>query len=108
MPRWTGKGRHSTEGYIWRHEKCPICGLRYRDFRIKEYFPDVGSSFGEIWTFCKNELRLERDKSEARGDYSKPVNRRSVLGRMFEYKQQGWARHIQICEEQQELIDAHP
>jgi len=46
------------------------------------------------------ELRLEREPpgSDDPPDPNRPVNRRSVLGRMHQYKQEGWKKHLEDCE----------
>lgn len=99
MSRWHGPGRHTTKGYYWRGVVCPFCGLKYRDFRIAVYFPWL--EYVDMWDESKIELRLEREPpgSDEPPDPNRPVNRRSVLGRMFQYKQEGWKRHLRECEE---------
>lgn len=98
MPRWKGPGRYSTPGHYWRHVTCEFCGLKYKDFRITDEFPWVVNP----WNEAKTELRLAREPpgSDDPPDPSKPVNRRSVLGRMFQYKQDAWKIHLRRCEEE--------
>jgi hypothetical protein len=103
--RWHGPGRNTTKGYRWRKESCEYCGFKYKNLRIADYFPDVGYTLSQVWDNCKAELRREREAAELAGDYSQPVNRRSVLGRMHEYKQDAWRQHTRVCAEQAALSE---
>lgn len=93
MPRWKGHGRHSRPGYSWRHAECEYCGLKYRNFRVKDACPWIEN----LWAECLQEQLLEVEARD-RPDPSKPINRRSVLGRMFQYKQKAWQEHTRECE----------
>lgn len=103
MSRWHGPGKNTTKGYYWRNVECHYCGKRYRDFRIWHYYPWYQGV--DMWEECKMELRLEREPpgSDEPPDPNRPVNRRAVLGRMFQYKQEGWKKHVEKCEEYYEM-----
>lgn len=45
-------------------------------------------------------MRLEAELREANNDYSQPVHRGSVLGRMHQYKVELWEKHLRECGDQ--------
>lgn len=97
MPRWSGPGRRTTPGHYWRTISCEYCGLKYRDFRITDELPWMDNP----WELAMQELVSEREPpgTDEVPDPSRPVNRWAVLGRMFQYKQEGWKKHLDTCEE---------
>lgn len=76
-------------GGAWRKTTCEYCGARYEHFR-----PEQTVS----WNDAYEELLRESRDHAARGDYSKRVTRRRILGRMFENKQMWWKLHLEECE----------
>lgn len=56
---------------------------------------------GTVPTFqeVKDEMMRESREYAAAGDYSKPADRRAVLGRMHQYKQAAWQQHEHDCDE---------
>lgn len=90
---WHGPGRNTRKGYYWRYVRCEYCGMYYRDLRIEHYF-----GMDDPWECCKEEVKHEAAIARSNGEY-KFVTRRTVLGRMFQYKQQAWREHLSMCEE---------
>ena len=84
---------------MWRDVWCPLCGLRYSDFRAEGQpgFPEAKT------------VALDRAKElAASGDYSRPARRSAVLGRMHEWKRAAWSDHVALCREAQgdEAVDS--
>lgn len=71
---------------VKRH--CNYCGIAYRNFVAPE---------GISWADAQ-EVQWQRSKDAvSRGDYSKPVTRRAVLGKMREWKLASWNAHLENC-----------
>ncbi len=65
-----------------QNETCPICRLRYADFRTGHTYQDVYDSF---WSTSED----SRDWVHKR--------RHSILGRWHEWKMELWEKHLEDC-----------
>jgi hypothetical protein len=63
-------------------DRCPHCGMRYRDFRSGWTYADAYESF---WASSADRSKWH------------PKRWKSVLGRLHEWKVQGWLEHIEFC-----------
>lgn len=73
--------------YYGNNERCPYCGIKYRDFRCTTYtsFQDVKDS---LWV----------DSKDSKDWKYKRLG--TVLGRWHMAKKREWEEHIGICERQ--------
>jgi len=70
-----------------RGEECPICGLRYDDFRTDLTFREVWMQF---WSGDPDPTTWVNKR------------RRTVLGRWHQIKESMWREHLEMCEMQAE------
>jgi hypothetical protein len=77
--------------YHGNHDKCPVCGLTYGEFR-------TGMSYREVFGFLM-------DNSDDPADWHNK-SRHTVLGKWHELKKQWWAHHLEECAKQKEFEDA--
>lgn len=71
-------------------DSCGFCGVTYERFRS----PD-----GMTWADAQ---QVQWDRSvdnAARGDYSTPLTRAAVLGKLRQWKLEAWDRHQYLCGE---------
>lgn len=71
--------------YYGNHERCPSCGMLYRDFRCTAF-----TCFQEV----KDSLWIDSDNS----DDWKYKRKGTVLGRWHMAKKREWEEHLVICE----------
>lgn len=76
----------------WRQVACSVCGLAYRAFRAPGQ-PDFDEA--------KQAMLMDSRRRARAGDYSKPADRRAVLGWMHGHKRAAWEEHVHYCEEGQ-------
>jgi hypothetical protein len=75
---------------VLQSETCAYCDGTYGEFQ-----PDVLS-----WDEAYYQVFAESVEAAKRGDYSKPADRRAVLGRLHEAKLAAWEERCRLCEEQ--------
>lgn len=84
-----------------------MCGLKYRDFRIRDYMDVDPWPHGRSTAEFRAAYAAQRQEHDRRvmekNDYSQPPNRRAaVIGLLHQWKQEGWEWHLQMCEEAEE------
>ena len=76
--------------YSGNNERCPGCGVRYKDFRT--YQP---LTYYEVWLM----LWVPGDEDQPEDSTEWQYKRRgSVLGRWHQVKQEDWKCHKRECE----------
>lgn len=85
--------------YAGNDDTCPVCQLRYGDFRAAP--PMTFADAAEI------RMALSKEAA-ASGDYSKPLTKSSALGIMHAHKQECWAAHLEWCDEWSQHDDFQP
>jgi hypothetical protein len=75
---------------LWKDELCPVCGLKYKDFRTNLNYMDI---YGYLWS---------DDPDSDTWNYK---GRHTVLGFWHQTKRDLWERHIEEHELEKEHGD---
>jgi len=70
--------------YAGNNDRCPVCGLRYKDFRTREPL-----TYYEVWL-----MLWVPGEDSAEWKYKR---RNTVLGKWHQIKLEDWRAHIAEC-----------